>query len=403
MAFQLRTPLFQATYTRPANEEINAMPTKGTQLKAITPSTKNNRLERKQLAKAMANDIVNNGGNIEVSGAASSGYRNAGTVTGGNTSYFGTESNGTPNSDLTSMSVGKLGRKIKQTLRESGSVKVDPTSGTISSSSEPVYIETNYNPKGEAIRERSRYDYQEQRASKQKELSEKKATLEETRKTRINENVAKRDAAKAAMEAKKAERNSSPLEQQKSPFYQKGSLQDKNMLTNDNKYMTATSPLYQEKKVGSATTESIVERDGKKYKQWKTDDNYETAGTSGSKTKPTSGPKMSDANWSKFVAEHPERNGGSAASKRTETSIQEREILEPIQVKPAGIVKTNSPEIKAGLMKEPVKTKTTIGGQTLGTTRTTSLTNVVNSVKEAIKIPESNFKTKKARECQICN
>lgn len=384
MAFQMRTPLFQATYTRPTDEEINAMPKKGTKQVAVTPSTENNRRERKQLAADMASAIVGGGGNINTVGAASSGSRSAGTVTGGNTAYLGTESDNAPSEGFASMSVGKLGRKIKQTLRESGSVKVDPTSGTISSSSEPVYRETSYNPRAEAIKERKVRDFQEQDAAHKKQISEKKAAMAEAQKIKVSENVAKHAAAKAANQAKRTA-SKSPVEQNKTPFYQKGFLQDTNMLTNNNKYTTATSALRQEKKVGSTTTESIVERDGKKYKQWKTDDSYETPGTSGSKTKPTGDKPMSDSKWSKFVAANPNWDKGSDASKRTETSMQEREILEPIQTKSAGVVKKGNPEIKAPLMPVPTKTKKVIGGQTSGTTRNTSLTNTVNAVKSVTK------------------
>lgn len=178
-----------------------------------------------------------------------------------------------------------------------------------------IYKEVKSNPQKDSItkynkelKDYNTYKQDSTRYEIKKKLAEK-----------VAEKVATRAAAEAARTAARTQPRT-PAQQSRTPFYQKGIAGDKSSLTNNNKRMSVDSPMYQlnplsnEKKIGENTSVETGTFFGRKGTKTTTTANFETPGNNGN----SSDKKMSNAEWSNFVKQHPERSNGSGRSDKKE-------------------------------------------------------------------------------------
>ena len=395
MAFKLNpsTPLFQAkgdpqaTYVRRTDEDIKSLPTRGTKIVPLTPSTNNNRRDRKWLANTIANDIKNNGGNIAVTGAVGAGWRGGGMVGTGATAYSGTEVVTAVDPKFAEMTNKKLARKIKRVLREDGSVQVDPASGTISPSSVPVNTTATSYPRAEAKKKANIYDSTQVVVNNEKVVLDNKTTAEAARAKVLADRRAVVEAAKAKAGVNKttaeAARAKILADRRAVVEAAKAKISDRNGgkgPINQLAYsLSETDPTEKE------TNRTVTSEKGKlgtrpgTYTTTKID--YQT---SGDRVITKSGEQMKD--WARFVKDNPNWNknqkdrsdSSKAFTPDKEEAIPSLTLREPAPSKPQEIT-APLPDAKIG-----VKTKRIIGGQTKGGQYQTGLSTVVDKAKEGL-------------------
>ena len=128
---------------------------------------------------------------------------------------------------------------------------------------------------------------------------------------------AKKNGGKKPVEETQPATNEPVAQQNRTPFYQRGMMSDKMDLQNKNKKVSATSPLEQErnpntneKLVSSKTTTEKGLLGTRPGTFTTTTNDYKTPGSNNV----SSGEKMSNADWAKFVKANPNRNQGSNRS-----------------------------------------------------------------------------------------
>ena len=193
------------------------------------------------------------------------------------------------------------------------------------------------------------------RATNAASLAEKQAKAKaegEARRQAIAERVAAAAAKKNG--GKQSVTNEStttePVAQQnRTPFYQRGMMSDKMDLQDKNKKSSATSPLNQNSSTGEKLTKSTTTTEkgllGTRPGTFTTTTNdYSTPGSGNTK----SGEKMSNADWSKFVKENPNRNQGSNRSDSNKS-------FKPDLEKPMDLPKPAPTTFGNGLTSQPIK------------------------------------------------
>jgi len=162
---------------------------------------------------------------------------------------------------------------------------------------------------------------------------------------------AKKNGGKKPVEETQPATNEPVAQQNRSAFYQKGMIGDKMALENKNKKASATSPLEQEKNSNTGEklvgTKTTVEKGllGTRPGTFTTITNdYKTPGNNNVST----GEKMSNADWAKFVKENPNRNQGSNRSDSNKS-------FKPDLEKPMDLPKPAPTTFGNGLTSQPIK------------------------------------------------